>query len=75
MALPYQFGEELQEEGNHEQAYVHAVDISIGGYDYFVVAQAVDSVFDVECRLQQVELFVLIHYLLGEAVGVKWFSS
>ena len=75
VAFPDEFGEELQEECNHEQAYVHAVDIGIGCNYHFVVAQAVDSVFDVECCLQQVELLVFIHHLLSKSVGVERLAS
>lgn len=48
VALPNEFGEELEEEGDEEQADVHAVDVGIGGDDDVVVAEALDSVFDVE---------------------------
>lgn len=44
-------GEELEEEGDHEEADVHTVDIGISGDDDFIVAQSVKTVFDVECGL------------------------
>ena len=70
-----QFGEELQEEGYHKEADVHAVDIGIGGYDDFVVAESVYAVFDVEGSLQEVEFFVFIDDFLGQTKGVERFSS
>ena len=71
MAFLDEFGEELQEEGDDEQADVHAVDIGIGGYNHLVVAQGVESVLYVEGRLQQVELLVLVDHLLGESEAVE----
>ena len=68
MALLDEVGEELQEEGDDEQAYVHAVDIGIGSHDYLVVAQRVKSVLNVEGSLEQVELLVLVHHLLGQSI-------
>ena len=40
MPVADQFGEELEEEGEQQQADVHAVDVGIGGDDDLVVAQA-----------------------------------
>ena len=74
MAFLDEVGEKLEEEGNHQQADVHAVHIGIGGHDDFVVAQSVDAVLDVECRLQKVELFVFVDHFLGQSVGVERFS-
>ncbi len=71
VTLLYQFGEELQEEGNHQQTDVHAVHIGIGSYNHLVVAQLVQSVLNVQCRLQQVELLVLVHHLLGQSEAVE----
>jgi hypothetical protein len=67
----HQVGEELEEEGHQQQPDVHAVHIGIGGDDDAVVAQAVHAVLDVERGLDQVELLVLVHHLLGEAVAVE----
>ena len=75
MPLLDEVGEELQEEGNHEQTDVHAIDIGISGHDNLVVAQSVEAVFDVKCRLQEVEFFVLIDNLLGETEGVERFAT
>ena len=38
MSLLDEVGEELEEEGDHEEADVHTVDIGIGGDDDFIVA-------------------------------------
>jgi hypothetical protein len=70
MPFLYQVGEELQEEGDDEQADVHAVHIGIGSYDDFVVAQCLYAVFYIQGCLKQVEFFVFINYFLGESVGI-----
>ena len=75
MSLLDEVGEELEEEGDHEEADVHTVDIGIGGDDDFIVAQSVKTVFDVECGLQEVELLVFIHHLFGQSVAVEGLSA
>ena len=50
---------------------MHAIDIGIGGHDDFVVAQSVEAVLDVEGRLQEVELLVLVDHLLGQSEAVE----
>ena len=75
MSFLDQVGEELEEESEHQQPDVHTVHIGIGSDDDFVVAELVESVFNIERRLQTVELFVLIHYLFGQSVAVKRFAS
>ena len=63
--------EELQEESQHQQPDVHSVHIGIGRDDHFVITQLVQTVFDVQRRLQAVELFVLIYHLFGQSVAVQ----
>ena len=75
MSFLHQIGEELQEEGQHQQPYVHTIDIGIGSNNHFVVPQLVQTVFYVKRRLQAVELLVLIHHLFGQSVAVKRFAS
>ena len=70
-----QIGEELEEESEHQQSYVHSVHIGIGGDDHFVVPQLVESVLYVERRLEAVELLVLIHHLFGQSIAIKGFAS
>ena len=65
MTAAHQLWEELEEEGDEQQAYVHPVVVGIGGDDHAIVAQAVEAVLDVERRLQEVELLVLIDDLLA----------
>ena len=48
VACAYQFGAEAQEEGEQQQADVHAVDIGIGGDDDVVVAQVFHAVVNVQ---------------------------
>lgn len=52
MTFLYQVGEELQEEGNHQQADVHTVHIGIGGHDYLIISESVEPFFNVQaaCR-------------------------
>jgi len=63
MSLLDEVGEELQEEGEQQQADMHPVGIGIGSDNHFIISQSVHILLDVECRLQQIELFVLIHNL------------
>ena len=70
-----EFRVELQEKGDEQQADVHTVDIGIGGDNDLVVTQVVESVLNVEGRLQQVELLVLIHHLLGQSERVERFAA
>ncbi len=58
-----------------KQAYVHSVDIGVGGYNHVVVAQVVDAVLYVEGRTQQGEFVVLIHVDKRHAVGVERLAS
>ena len=69
-----QVGEELEEEGDDKQAYVHAVDIGIGGHNHLVIAQRVEPILDIKGSLQQVELLVLVHHLLGQSEAIERFS-
>ena len=71
VALFDEVGEELQEEGNHQQADVHAVDIGIGGHDDLVVTEPLEAILDVERGLQEVKLLVLVNHLLGEAERIE----
>ena len=71
MALLHQVGEELEEEREQQQAYVHAVDVGIGGDDHVVVAQAVEAVLDVERGLQKIELLVFVDNLACQAERVE----
>ena len=69
-----EFGKELQEEGYHKEADVHTIHIGIGSHDDLVVPEAIQSVLNVERRLQEVELLVLIHHLLGHSIAVERLS-
>ena len=50
---------------------MHTVDIGIGRNNYFVVSQSIQSVFNIEGRLQEIELFIFINDLLRQAITVK----
>ena len=52
MSLTYDFGIELQEECQKQESDVHSVHIGIGGDYDFVISQSVDSLVDVQRRLQ-----------------------
>jgi hypothetical protein len=72
--IPDEVGEELEKEREEQQADMHAVDVRIGGDDDPVVAQSVEPVFNVQSRLEEVKLLVLIDNLLGEAIGIERFA-
>lgn len=71
----HQVGEELEEECEQQQAYVHAVDVGISGDDHIVVAQAFETLLDVERSLEEVEFLVFIYHFAGHAVGVEGFAA
>ena len=75
MPFLYHVGEELKEECEQKQAYVHAVDIGIGGNYDVVVAQSVYAFFNVECGLKQIELVVFVQDLGRNSIGVLWLAS
>ena len=75
VSLLDQVGEELQEEGHHQEADVHTVDIGIGSNDYLVITESVEPVLDIQCSLEQVELFVFIHHLLRQTEAVEGFPT
>ena len=60
-----QFRIELQEERDDKQTNVHAIDVGICSYNNLVIAQVVKSVFNIECRLQQVKLLIFVYNLLA----------
>ena len=70
-----QVREELQEEGDQQEADVHTVHIGIGRDDHLVVAQAIQPIFDVEGSLEQVEFFIFIDDLLGQSIAVQRFTA
>ena len=43
---------------------MHAIHIRIGGEHYFVIAQVVHAILNVQGMLEQIELFVFIDDLL-----------
>ena len=48
--------EELKKEGDEKEANVHAVDVGISGEDELVVAESVETVFDVQRMLEEIEI-------------------
>lgn len=62
MSASNDVGIKLQEKCQHQQAYVHAVHISISGYDNIIVSQIFYGLVNIECSLQQIELFIFINY-------------
>ena len=67
MPLFYKIGKKLKEECKQKQPDMHTVNIGISGNNHIVIPQIFNSVFNIQCSLKQVELFVFINYLLGEA--------
>ena len=70
-----QIGEKLKEKSNQQQADMHTVHIGIGSHNYFVVAQIIYTVFDIQRRLKQVKLFVFVHNFLRQSVAIERFSA
>ncbi len=54
---------------------MHTVDVGIGSDNNFIIPQTVQSVFNIEGGLQQVEFLVLINDLFSQAVAVKRFTA
>src|SRR5690606_17871758 len=71
MSCPDHIREKLQKKGHQQQPDVHSVHIGIGSDHDVVVAQSFHPVFDIQGMLQQIEFFVLIDDLFGEAVAVQ----
>ena len=71
VALLDEVGEELQEEGDHQEAYVHAVHVGIGSHDDLVVAQPVQTVLNVERGLQEVELLIFVDHFFRQPEAVE----
>ena len=75
MSLPDYIWEELEEESEQKQTYVHAVHIGIGSHNNLVISQALKAILDVQRRLQQVELLVLIYHGAAKAKAVERFTA
>ena len=71
MPVADHLGEKLEEEGEQQQADVHAIDVGIGGDDDSVIAQVFNAVLDVERGLEQGELLVFIHDLARQRECVE----
>ena len=54
---------------------MHAVHIGIGGHYHLIIPESVETVLYVQCRLQQVELLVLVNHLLCQPERVKRLSA
>ena len=67
MSFLYKLREELQEKGDDEQTYMHAINIGIGCHDDLVVSQCVETIFNVKSSLEEIKLLVFIYDLLGES--------
>ena len=53
---------------------MHAIHIGIGSNNDIVVAQVLQTVFNVEGMLKKIEFFVLVDDLLGQAKGIERLS-
>ena len=74
MLLLNQIREELKEECDKQEADVHPVHIGIGRDNHFVITQSIQSIFNIQSRLQEVELLVFIHDFFREAITIERFS-
>ena len=50
---------------------MHTIHIGIGCNDDRVVTQVLHTILDIERRLQQVKLLILVHDLLRQAIAVQ----
>ena len=67
--------EELEEESDHEEPDVHAIDVGVGGEDDLLIAEVIDGVLDIERVLEEIEFLVFVDDLFGEAEGVEGFAA
>ena len=54
---------------------MHAVNIGIRSHYHLIISEGVQTLLDIQCSLQEVELLILIDHLLGESEGVQGFST
>ena len=54
---------------------MHPVNIGIGSNHDIVVTQVFQTVFNIECRLQQIKLFVFINHFFGQSVRINRFTT
>ena len=54
---------------------MHSVNIGIRGNHDVVVTQVVQSVFNVECRLQQIEFLIFVYYFFCKTKTIQWFTT
>ena len=73
MPFPDQLRKKLQEEGQEQQANMHAVDIRIRCDHHPIETEAFNIVLDPKCGLQKGKFLVLINDLFREPKGIKWF--
>lgn len=71
MSLPDQFRKELDKECHQKDADVHAVVIGVRGDDYLVIAQFLQSVFNIQGMLEEVEFLIFIDDFTAHAEGVQ----
>ena len=70
-----QVREELEEKGNQQETDMHSIDIGIRSNDNLIITKSFQAVFNIECGLQKIELFILIHNLLRQTITIQRFSS
>ena len=71
VSLPDQFRKELDEECHQQDTDVHAVVIGVRGDDYLVIAQFLQSVFNIQGMLEEVEFLIFIDDFTAHAEGVQ----
>src|SRR6478672_3326017 len=54
---------------------MHSIHISIGCNYNIIVSQAFIAFFNIKCMLQEVELFIFIHYFFGKTITVERFTT
>ena len=61
----------LKEKGEHKQANVHTIHISIRCDDHTVIAKVIQGILDVQRMLEQVKLLILVHDFFGQTIAIQ----
>ena len=59
--VAHHIGDVIKKVGEQQQTNVHAIDIGIGGDDDIVVTESLQTVLDVEGRVEEAQLLVFVH--------------
>ena len=74
MSLPDQLGKKLEEKSYQQKPDMHPIDIRIRGDYNLIIPQVFQVLFNSQSRLNQIELFVLVHDLSSQTERIKRFA-